>query len=145
MEIKFKKVHTAKDLTISGLVFLAGIGLYFVKPELGIVIAVCGALLFLFYKAGYKCEGHDTLLSKKGFDIAYSCKQSIVDYLAGKDVEPKFDQLGNDGEIRLETFFNKKAGIVYAQLFVFSNYMYEKATETVELHHPEADKILKHL
>lgn len=26
MEIKFKKVHTAKDLTLSSLLFVAGIG-----------------------------------------------------------------------------------------------------------------------
>ena len=145
MEIKFKKVHTIRDLIISGLILLAGVGLYFVKIELGIVIAVCGALMLLFHKAGYKREGDDTLLTKKAFDIAASCRQSIMDYLTGKDVEPELNQSGTEGEVRLETYFNKGAGIVYAQLFKFSNYMYEKATEMVELHSPEADKNLKHI
>ena len=145
MDIKFKKVHTIQDLIISGLVQLAGAGLCFVKTELGIVIAVCGALMLLFYQTGYKRDGDNTLLSKKAFDLAASCRHSIIDYLTGKDVEPEFNQPGGEGEIRLETFFNKDAGIVYAQLFIFSNYMYEKATEMVEHHSPEADKILKHI
>ena len=35
MEIKFKKVHTAKNLVISILVIAVGVGLYFVNAGLG--------------------------------------------------------------------------------------------------------------
>ena len=52
MEIKFKKVHTAKDLVMSILLIVAGIGLYFVNQGLGVVIGACGLLLLLFYKTG---------------------------------------------------------------------------------------------
>ena len=40
MEINFKKVHTVKDLTISAIVLIAGIGLFFVNKGLGVLIAV---------------------------------------------------------------------------------------------------------
>ena len=49
MEYNFKKVHTGKDLAISILVLLAGIGLYFLNPGLGICIGTCGLLMCLFY------------------------------------------------------------------------------------------------
>ena len=42
MEYNFKKVHTGKDLAISILVLLAGTGLYFLNPGLGICIGTCG-------------------------------------------------------------------------------------------------------
>ena len=38
MEYNFKKVHTGKDLAISILVLLTGVGLYFLNPGLGICI-----------------------------------------------------------------------------------------------------------
>ena len=57
MEINFKKVHTGKDLAISTIVLLAGIGLFFINKGLGITIAVCGLAMFLLYKGGYKKDG----------------------------------------------------------------------------------------
>ena len=54
MEINFKKVHTGKDLAISTIVLLAGIGLFFVNKGFGITIAVCGLAMFFLYKGGYK-------------------------------------------------------------------------------------------
>ncbi len=45
MEITFKKVHTAKDLTISAIIMAAGIGLYFINAGVGIVLAICGLLM----------------------------------------------------------------------------------------------------
>ena len=142
MEIKFKKVHTAKDLIISILVIAAGVGLYFVNEGLGFVIGVCGLLLLLFYKAAYKKVGDDTLLTKKALDVASFCRNSLLDYLSGKDVEPEVKQPGAGGVVRLEVYFNKEAGVAYAQLFDFSNYTYEAATDMVELHSPKAEILI---
>ena len=50
MEYNFKKVHTGKDLAISILVLLAGVGLYFLNLGLGFCIGTCGLLMSLFYK-----------------------------------------------------------------------------------------------
>ena len=59
MEIKFKRVHIAKDLIISAIVLASGIGLYFVNAGLGGVIAAGGLLMLLLYKGGYKREGEE--------------------------------------------------------------------------------------
>ena len=99
-------------------------------------------MLLLFYKAAYKKVGDDTLLTKKALDVASSCRNSLLDYLNGKDVEPEVQQPGAGGVVRLEVYFNKEAGVAYAQLFNFSNYTYEAATDMVELHSPKAEKLI---
>ena len=145
MEIKFKKVHTAKDLIISTLVIATGVALYFVNEGLGFVIGVCGLLLLLFYKAAYKKIGDNTLLTKKAQDLASSCMNSLIDYLGGNGDEPEVKQPGAGGVVRLEVYYNKEASVAYAQLFNFSNYTYEAATEIVELRGPKAEKLINKL
>ena len=143
MEFKFKKVHTAKDLIISTLVIIAGVGLYFVNQELGGVIGVCGLLLLVFYKAGYKREDEGILLTKKALDVSHSCRDSLKNFLEGKEVEPQIDTTAIGGIIRLEVYYNADAAIAYAQLFDFSNYTYEAATGIVELRGPKAEKLIR--
>lgn len=146
MEIQLKKVHTGKDLAISGLLFAAGIGLYFVNAGLGIVLALCGAAMLLLWKTGYKHDSDGPVLTKAALDVAHSCRQGLKDYLEGKDADPKLTQPGtNEGVVRMEIYYNKAAGVAYAQLFDFSSYEYEPATQLVELHSPRADKLLKEL
>jgi hypothetical protein len=145
MEIKLKKVHSAKDLTISAIILAAGIGLYFVNAGLGILLAVCGVLMLLLYKGGYQREGECIALQKKALDVAHSCKDSLKGFLDGKDVEPEVNTSINGGVIRLEVYYNADASLAYAQLFDFSNYTYEPATGIVELRGPKADKLITKL
>lgn len=146
MEIKFKKVHTGKDLILSALVLAAGIGLYFIHAGLGFLIAGCGILLLLFFKAGHKRVGADgPVLTKKAFDVAHSCRQNLKDFLDGKDVEPDVSAPGAGGVVRLEVYYNREAEVAYAQLFDFSSYTYEAATGVVELTGPRAVKLISKL
>ena len=145
MEIKLKKVHTAKDLIISAIVLAAGIGLYFVNAGLGGVIGICGLLMLLFCKGGYKREGEDIILQKKALDVAHSCRDSLKGFMEGKDVEPEVNTSLSGGVIRLEAYYNADASIAYVQLFDFSNYTYEPATGIVELRGPKADKLISKL
>lgn len=145
MEIKLKKVHSAKDLTISAIMLAAGIGLYFVNAGLGILLAVCGVLMLLLYKGGYQREGEGIALQKKALDVAHSYKDSLKGFLDGKDVEPEVNTSINGGVIRLEVYYNADASLAYAQLFDFSNYTYEPATGIVELRGPKADKLITKL
>ncbi len=145
MEINFKKVHTVKDLVISAIVLLAGIGLFFVHKGLGITLALCGLAMLFLYKAGYKKDGQDIVLQKKSEDLCKSCKPSIVDFLNGKDVVPQVRKGNEGGSVRLDVYFNAAAGIAYAQLFDFCDYTYEAGTDIVELHSPNADKLISQL
>ncbi len=133
MEIKFKSVHTVKDLVISAIVLAAGIGLFFVNKGLGSVIGACALLMLLFCKSGHKREGEDIVLKKKALDISHHCRESLKGFLDGKDVDPEINLDGNGSVIRLEVYYNVDAAVAYAQLFDFSSYTYEPATEIVEL------------
>ena len=145
MEINFKKVHTGKDLAISTIVLLAGIGLFFVNKGLGITMAACGVAMFFFNKDGYKKDGQGIVFQKKSEDLCKSCKPSIVDYLNGKDVMPQIKKGNEGGSVRLDVYYNAAAGIAYAQLFDFRGYTYEPETDVVELHSPQADKLISQL
>lgn len=145
MEINFKKIHTTKDLVISAIVLAAGIGLYFVKPVLGVFIVVLGVLMLLLYKDGFKREGDDIILQKKAFDVAHSCRDSLEGFLEGKNVEPEVNTDLSGGVIRVEAYYNASAAVAYVQLFDFSNYTYEPATEIVELRGPRAEKLISKL
>lgn len=142
MDIHFKKVYTAKDLVISAITLAAGIGLYFVNAGIGIIVAVCGLLLLLFLKSGYKRPGDNLVFKKKAFDVAHTCRDSLKGFLEGKDVEPEVRTNMDGGIIRLEVWYNTEAATAFAQLFDFSNYNYEPATELIELHDSKALKLI---
>lgn len=145
MEYNFKKVHTGKDLAISTIVLLAGVGLFFVNKGLGICIAGCGLIMLLIYKGGYKNDGQGILLTRKSEDLCKCCKPSIVDYLNGKDVIPQVKKGSEGGSVRLDVYYNASAGIAYAQLYDFRNYSYEPETDVVALYSPRADKLISQL
>ena len=142
MEIQLKKVHSGKDLAISAITVAAGIGLLFVNAGLGFVIGVCGLLMLLFYKGAYMRAGENILLKKTALDLSHSCRDSLKGFLEGKDVEPELKTSTVGGIVRLEVYYNAAASVAYAQLFDFSSYTYERATEIVELRGPRADKLI---
>ena len=142
MEIKLKRVHTPKDLTISAIVVAAGIGLFFLNGGLGGVIAACGLIMLLLYEGGYKREGENIVLAKKTPEVARSCYESLKDFLDGKDVEPLMKKPDGSGMIRLEVYYNAEAPVAYAQLFTFSNYTYVEVTPIIELRGPRAEKLI---
>ncbi|MCQ2180618.1 MAG: hypothetical protein MJY50_00950 [Bacteroidales bacterium] len=142
MEYNFKKVHTAKDLAISTIVLMAGIGLFFINKGLGICIGICGLSMYLVYKDGYKKDGGDILLTRKSEDISKACRTSIIEFLEGKNTEPEITQGNEGGSIRLDLYFNRSENVAYAQLYDFCNYNYEPATGVVELKGDRADKLI---
>ena len=142
MECNFKKVHTGKDLAISILVLLAGAGLYFLNPGLGICIGTCGLLMCLFYKKGYKINGKGIWLTKESEDICKECRTSIIEFLEGKNPVPVIKQGTEGGSIRLDVYFNKSENVAYAQVYDFCNYDYEPATGIIELDGDRAEKLI---
>lgn len=142
MTIELKKVHTIKDLTISLLILAAGAGLFFVNTGLGILVGAFGLLLLIFYKDGYKKDGTDVVLTKKALDVAHASRPSLIDFLEGKNVEPELDRTAVGGVVRLEIYYNAEASVALVQLFDFLNYMYEPATDLVELRGERARKLI---
>lgn len=145
MKINFKKVHTGKDITISSITLLAGIGLFFVNKGLGVCIAVCGLLMLFIYKGGYKKDGKGAVLTKKSEDLCKACRTSILEFLGGKDTVPYIKKGNEGGSVRLDVYYNQAADIAYAQLYDFCNYTYEPATEIVELKGETATRLISQI
>lgn len=145
METRFNRVHTAKDLTISIVTIIAGAALFFVNKGLGSLLVTCGILLLLFWKSGYRKQGDKIILTKKALDLCKSCRGSILEYLSGKDVDPIIKEGNEGGVVRIETYFNRQAGVAYAQLIDYVGYEYMPATDVVELRSPEAEKLISQL
>lgn len=145
METIFKRVHSGKDLAISSATIAVGIGLYFANAALGVLIASCGLLMLLFYKAACKREGDDTLLERSALELPVSRRESLKGFLEGKNVEPDLGGIAEGVIIRMEMFYNADASLAYVQLFDFVNYSYVPATGLVELRGERADKMIKTL
>ena len=96
MNSQFIKIHTLKDLAISGALLVAGAGLFFVKKDLGAVIFGCGILFLFLFKSGYKHNGSNVILQHKMQDLSKSCRNSLIDFLSGKDIDPDV-KFGNEG------------------------------------------------
>lgn len=142
MENKIIKTHTTKDLLISSAIIIAGIGLFFANKALGIVIAMCGILSFLLYKSGYKCNGTGPLLTKKSIEIRRICRQSLIDLLNNKPVEPEIIEGNEGGTVLLEMWYNRNEKLVYAQLSDFQDFNFQQATDIVKLEPTNAEKLL---
>lgn len=142
MEITLKKVHSTKDLAISIFILVLGIILLFISVPLGVVVLIIGALMLAFYKSAYKATGSDTLLSKRAFDVASSCRTSIVSFLEGKSDELQIQHPAEGGSVRLEAYYNSKENVVYAELYDFSNYVYVPATPLTTLNGERAKKFI---
>lgn len=133
MEISFIKVHTPKDLLFSVVFMAAGAGLYFLNAGLGFVTGLCGLLLLIFYKSGYKIKGKELILKKKAADLSCNCKESLKSFLDGRQSQLELSAAGNGGVVRIEIYYNAKAAKAYVQIFDFTNYSYTPATGIVEL------------
>lgn len=145
MEDNFKKAHIVKDLTISSIVLLAGIALVFVNMGLGIFVAVCGLLMFLFYKKGYRKEGRDATLSMVTKDIGKSGSSALLRFLDGEDCKFEIKEGNDGGTIHMVAYYNKENSIAYVQLFHYVSYISEPMTGVVELTGGRADALFSKL
>ena len=145
MEIIFNRVHSKKDLAISSTILAAGIGLYFANAALGILVALCGMFMLLFYKTACKREGDDTLLEKKALELSVSRRESLINYLNGTCTTLNLNGNSEGAIIRLEVYFNSNYSVAYAQLYDFINYSYIPAGEIVELHGSKADILIDNI
>lgn len=145
MEINFKKVHTGKDLAISSLLLIAGIGIFFLNKGLGALLVSCAVLMLLLYRNGYRIDGHGAVLTKQSEDLCRGCRTSLMEFLKGKDTTPAVVKGSDGGCIRLDVYFNRAEGIAYAQLFDFCDYTYEPATEIIELQGDRMKELISQL
>jgi hypothetical protein len=145
MEKNFRRVHTLNNIIITAVIAVAGIGLYFVNPGLGISLVVVAVLLFFLWKSGFRKDGLSTVFTKEAIDVPRSFRQNIIDFLEGKSDDVEFQEGCEGGCVRIEAFYNKHEQIAFAQLMDFSSYTYQPVGEMVELRGAKAAKFIETL
>ena len=143
MENNFKKVHAIKDLIISGCIILAGAALSFVHKATGVCIFLCGIIFLILYKSGYKLNGEGIFLQKKSMELNYNCRESLLDFLNGKKIEPMLVQGNEGGTVLLEVWFNAPADIAYAKLSEYKELRFQPVTDIVKLPADQAQLLIQ--
>ena len=145
MDNKINKVHTITDICISVIILAVGIGLFFVNKGVGALLIVCGVMLLIFYKTGYKYENQGTVLKHKSLELSRKSQEAVLNFLNGQSSD--FEIItGNDGGcILLEVWYSKNQNMAYAQLFTFQEMSYQKLTEIMELQAKTAQKLIEKL
>lgn len=133
MEIIFKKVHTTKDFIISGLTLAAGIGLFFASKGIGVAIMICGLIMLIVYKTGYKIDGIAALLKKSELELCGRNKNHILDFFNGKQHDLEIVCGHDGGTLLLEIWHNKGLQVAYARLSEYKEHTFQPITETIEL------------
>lgn len=145
MEDNFKKVHTRQDLILSSVTLLAGILIFCANKVAGIMIAICGLVLFLCYKRGYQKDGKGAILDMVSKDICKTSTAPLTAFLNGESTNFVIKEGNEGGSMRLIAYYSKESSIAYVQLFHYSNYLYEPATGVVELLGARADTFISKL
>ena len=133
------------DLIISGLIVMAGIGIFFVSKWGGIAVALCGLLSFLVYKSGWKREGDDTPLRHRTVEVSRNCKTSLMEFLEGKNEEPNVRPGNEGGTLLLEMWYASDLSKSYVQLSEYMELRFQEITEIVELNESATQNLLSKL
>ena len=133
------------DLVISGLILIAGIGLFFVSKGFGVIVGLCGVLTLLFYKSRWRRTGDDTPLKHRSVQVSRNCKSSISDFLEGKNDEVNL-RMGNEGgTLLLKIWYPSDLHKSYVQLFDYIELQFQPITEIIELNRTATQNLMSKL
>lgn len=137
MEKVFSRVRSAKDITITASLIIAGSVLIALPTSasvniLGFFMICAGLILAFVLRTGYKDQetGHKYCKIEKYF--GHNLKNAVVSSLenAFKNIDANTEDQGNG--IRLDIYYSKESGKVYSQLFEYIPYDYEPCTRQYE-------------
>lgn len=140
MTYNFKKVHTAKDLTISISLIIVAVALFFINKGLAFCLAGLGLFILIIYKSGYKLDDDQSVYVKKSVDLSRDGKESFLNFLNGKSDSVSVKEGHDGGSFRVDFYYNKHCPHSYLQMYTFSNYEYQKEGELITL---DTDKVMK--
>lgn len=143
MENNFTKVHTSMDFIISGVIIAAGIGLFFISMATGIVVALCGILLLICYKSGYKYGNKDIVLKHKQLEVSKKYQKNVLDFLNGDATDLEMQPGNESGTLLLEVWCNTQASVAYAQLHDYLELRFQPITGIIELPTEKVQKVIE--
>lgn len=148
MEKNFIKVRSAKDITISAALTIAG-GVLVALPTatsvniLGFFMIFAGILLFLMLRTGYKDQETGTRYCKNEHFFSQTERTQIADSIASKPSAVNLSEEDKGNALRLDVFYSNASGKAYVQLFEYIPYKYEPCSRQFEYSVSEVSNLIK--
>lgn len=148
MENNFSRVRSAQDIIISTVLAAAGILLVILPTSvpvniLGFTLAFAGIVMFLVLKSSYIYGKTGEKLTKKERFFPASKMESISKALATDPEKVDFSMENSGNGLRLDVYFSRKSGRVYAQLFEYIPYKYQPCSKLFEYQLKDSNALIR--
>lgn len=148
MEKEFSRVRSAKDITITLSIIIAGCILVALSTSApinitGFFLIFTGLILGLVLRTGYKDNATGDKYCKVEKFFAQSLKSEVSSALLNNPDKIDLSEEDKGNGIRLDIYYSRKNGKAYTQLFEYIPYKYEPCTAVQEHELSQFDKILK--
>ncbi len=147
MERKFIRTRSAKDITISAGLTVAGCILVALPTStsiniLGFFLIFAGLILIMILKTGYKDEETGVRYCKTERFFSQEKRESLTNAIISNP--EKVDLTGEDqgNALRIDIYHSNKSGKAYVQMFEYVPYKYEPCSRMHELELAEASKLI---
>lgn len=147
MEKEFSRVRSAKDITITATLVIAGCVLVALPTSApvnitGFFLIFTGLILAFVLRTGYKdIETGDKYCKVEKF-FAQSLKSEISNALETSVNKLNLSEEDKGNGIRLDIYYSKKTGKSYSQLFEYIPYKYEPCTRQYEYETSEIENVI---
>lgn len=147
MEKEFSRVRSAKDITITATIIIAGCVLVALPTSAsinitGFFLIFTGLILAFVLRTGYKDNETGERYCKVEKFFAQSLKSEITNALETSLKKLNLSEEDKGNGIRLDIYYSRKSGKSYSQLFEYIPYKYESCTGQYELETTEIENVI---
>ena len=131
--VNIKKTRSVKDIIITLLFLVAGVGLLFCSDSmfiLGCTLIVFAAILFLAMKSSYVIEGKEGSFRRKTANYPKTKKEEVVSFIEGKSTKVPAEAPGG---LLMYIYYRRDKSAGFAQINDFDQYQYKPITEMIPL------------
>lgn len=148
MEERFSRVRSAKDITISVLLLVAGVACILVPHSVpvnivGYTFAIAGLILFFVMKTAFKDAESGEIMKKTEKYFPASKSESILKALASDPQNIDLSEENKGNGLKVDTYYNTTTGHVFTQLFEYIPYKYEPCSPIYAYDISKAQKLIK--
>ena len=147
MENKFIRVRSTRDILISGTSIIIGLALVSLPTSesvniFGFFLLFAGAILAAVLKTGYKHIETGLKYCKSERYFSHDMHEEIKKKIASPD-KIAIQEEDKGTSLRLDVYYNKSAGSVYAQLYEYVPYTYEPCSKIYEHTYEVGSKLIE--
>jgi len=131
--VNIKKTRSVKDIIITLLFLVAGVGLLFCSDSmfiLGCTLIVFAAILFLAMKSSYVIEGKEGSFRRKTANYPKTKKEEVVSFIEGRSTKVPAEAPGG---LLMYIYYRRDKSAGFAQINDFDQYQYKPITEMIPL------------